>query len=239
MGQCWENPSSGSPCRAHPAPNHSYQRQIRLYINRIRVRQPVNRRHYLLLFINEFVLMDENRHRIDTGGNMLKGNPIILECLENFSAKPYFGIHHILFYINGAKSFFSCNTGNYIFGFLAGALHNPCSFCLRAIGIPDINGNPFPPYRENRVLMEHCRPHVRKFPKFSVSNGLNSHRILNNPGICHQESRHIGPVLIYIGFYRPGHDRTCNIGSSPGESFHPSVPIGSIKSGDDRPFHMA
>ena len=47
-------------------------RKIRLDLNGVRVGQPVDSCHHLLLLMHELVLMYKHRQRVDAGGHMLK-----------------------------------------------------------------------------------------------------------------------------------------------------------------------
>ncbi len=81
--------------------------------------------------------------------------------------------------------------------------------------------------------MKHCRSHIGKLPQLPVRNGLNPFRPVNDPGIRHQETGDIRPVLIYICVHCPGYDRAGNIGPAPGKCPDTSVRPGAIKAGND------
>ena len=114
---------------------------------------------------------------------MFKGNTILLKSLQHLSSEPDFGVHHILFYIDGAKASLSRNTCDDILGFLTGTSHNPGTIVLRGIGISDIDGNPLLTHGENGILVKHCGSHVGKFTELLISNYINPLRIINNSGV--------------------------------------------------------
>ena len=136
-----------------------------------------------LFLVYKIILMHQDRHRINTGRHMLKGNVVVLKCLQHFPPKPNLRVHHILIQHNRAKTLLAGNPGDRIFGFLTGTAHNPGALVLRHIGIADIDRNPLFPYREDRVLMEHRSSHVGKFPQFPVGDHIDPLRLINDTGI--------------------------------------------------------
>ena len=72
---------------------------------------------------------------------MLKGDSVLLKRLQYLSAETDLGVHHIFFNIHRAEAFFTGDTGDDIFGLLAGASHDPGTVVFRRIGVSDIDGN--------------------------------------------------------------------------------------------------
>ena len=169
---------------------------------------------------------------------MLKGDAVLLKHAEHLSPKPNLGIHHGLLYVNGAESLFARNSGDGVTRLAAGTLHNESSLVLRPVGIPDIDGDTFLAHRENGVLVKNAGSHVGKFPQFLVCNGLNDFRILHDSGVCHQNTRHIRPVLVHIRVDGLGHDRARNIGTASGKCFDGPIRLGTVKTRDNSLLHM-
>ena len=84
--------------------------------------------------------------------------------------------------------FFTGNTGNRVFQFLAGTLYDQGSLCLRIIGIADIDRNAGLSYREYRILMQYAGSHVGELAEFTVSDRLDRLWIVDDPWICDQKS---------------------------------------------------
>ena len=190
--------------------------------------------HYFLLLVHEFVLMYEYGHGINTGGNMLKGDSVLLKRLQYLSAETDLGVHHIFFNIHRAEAFFTGDTGDDIFGLLAGASHDPGTVVFRRIGIANIDGNTLLAYREDGILMQYGSSHICQLAKFAVGDGLNSLGMIDDSGICDQETGHIRPILIDIRFGSLSHNRTGNIGSASGEGLYRSVRHRTVESGNYR-----
>ena len=163
MSQGRENSSCSTTVRLHGTSYHCYQRHITFNLQIIRVDRSLDSCQYLLLFLLKLILMNNNTHGIDTGRNMFKGNTLFFKLFQNLTAKTNLRVHHIFFNIYRYKTFFTGNSGNGVMRFVAGACHNHGSLILRAVGIPDINRNARFTYRENRILMKYCCPHVGKF----------------------------------------------------------------------------
>ena len=190
--------------------------------------------HYLLFLVHELILMYEYRHGINAGGNMLEGNTIFFKCLQYLSAETDLGVHHIFFNIDGAEALLSGDTGDHVFGLLTGASHDPGTVVFRRIGIADIDGNTLLAYREDGILMQYGSSHICQLAKFAVSDGLNSLGMIDDSGICDQETGHIRPILIDIRFGSLSNNRTSNIGSASGEGLYRSVRHRTVESGNYR-----
>ena len=128
----------------------------------------------------------------------------------------------------------SGDTGDDIFGLLAGASHDPGTVVFRRIGIADIDGNTLLAYREDGILMQYGSSHICQLAKFAVSDGLNSLGMIDDSGICDQETGHIRPILIDIRFGSLSNNRTSNIGSASGEGLYRSVRHRTVESGNYR-----
>ena len=144
----------------------------------------MNTGNHLLFLVHKLILMYKNRQGIDTGRHMFEGNTVFFKGLQNLSAETDFGVHHVLFNIYRAEALLAGNTRDNIFGFLAGAAHNPCTFICGSIGIPDIDGNALLTDRENGIFMQNGCAHIGKLAEFLVGDNFNDLRILDNTGIC-------------------------------------------------------
>ena len=236
MRQRRENSSGCAALCLHAAAHHRDERQIRLDLDGIRIRQPVNVRHDLLLLVHEFALMHHNRHRVDSGGHVLNRDAVVLESLQNLAAEADLGIHHVLGDQNRAEILFAGNACDGVAGLLAGALHNPGSVILRLVRVLDVDRNAFMANRENGIFVQNAGTHVRQLAQLLVSDGMNGNRIVHDPRIRHQEPGHIRPVLVDADMAGTCHDGAGDIRSAAGEGFHLSVCAAPVKSRNDRIF---
>ena len=166
---------------------------------------------YLLFFFFKLILMNINRHRIDSGWNMFKADSLVFKYLKNFSSKTNFTVHHGLFNIDRTETFFACNTGNHIFRLAAGTLYNKRSLVFRTVCVTDIDRNTFFTNREDCIFMKNSCSHIRKLSKLPICDSLDHCRVLNDSRICYQESGNICSVFINICMNCFCHQRTCNI----------------------------
>ena len=137
---------------------------------------------------------------------MLKGDSVLLKRLQYLSAETDLGVHHIFFNIHRAEAFFTGDTGDDIFGLLAGASHDPGTVVFRRIGVSDIDGNTLLTYREDGILMKDAGTHVSQFTQFFVGDGLDRNRIFHDARVGYQETGYIGPVLVEVCVNRAGYD---------------------------------
>ena len=103
---------------------------------------------------------------------------------------------------------------------------------LRPVGVPDIDRDVGYLSRVNGILVEHGCSHISQFPQFSVGDPADRLRVVNDPGIRHQESRYVRPVLIDIRFHRPGYERAGDVGASSGERLDAAIDPGSVEARD-------
>ena len=101
------------------------------------------------------------------------------------------------------------------------------------VGVSDVDRNARNAHGEDRVLMKHRSAHVGKLAKLSVGDHVDGARIRNASGVCHQETRNVGPVLIHIGAHRSCHDGARDIGSAAGEGLDSAVGHGAVEAGDN------
>ena len=235
MGQRGEDPARGAAHGLHASSHDSDQRQIGLDLYGIRLGQPVDRGNYSLLFVHEFVLMDDDRHCINAGRHVLEGDAALFEGLQDLAAKADLGIHQGLGDQDRAESLLAGDAGDDITGFLACALDDPGAVCIRLVGVADIDRNTLMSDREDRVLVKDGSAHVRELSQFSVGDRLDSDGIVDDAGIRDHETGYVGPVLIDVGPAGPGDDRSCDVAAASGESLDIAVKSSSVESGDHGP----
>ena len=66
----------------------------------------------------------------------------------------------------------------------------------------------FTSYGEDGIFVKNARAHVGKLSEFFVGDRLDNLGILDDPGICDQKARYVGPVFIDIGLAGTCNDRS-------------------------------
>ena len=183
-----------------------------------------------LFFFLKLVLMNEDRHGIDSGRHMLEGDAVFLEYLKNFSSEPNLGVHHRFIDVHGTEALLSGNSCDGVTRALAGILDDHGTRIFRTVRVADIDRDPFFSHREDRVLVKNACAHVGELAKFCVGDGLDRSRILNDPRVGYKETGNIGPVLVEVCLDRAGYDGTCDIGTTAGEGMDRSVRLSAVES---------
>ena len=165
---------------------------------------------------------------------MLEADIIVLKDLQNLPAEPDLRVHHVLVDRNRAEALLTRNAGDGVARLSAGGTHNHGTAVLGAVRIPDVDRNALFPHRENRVLVHDTRAHVGELAELLVGDGLNDRGILDNVGICAEETGHIRPVLIEVGVNRARNDRARDIRAAAAEGRDAAVFLAPVKARDDR-----
>ena len=169
-------------------------------------------------------------HAVDAGGHMFKGHSVVFEHLQHLAAETDFAVHHALFNGDNAVSLMAGDTGDGGNRNLVGSiLADHGAGMVRLVGITDIGGDAGFVYREHRVLMQDGGTHVAQFPQFLIGDGGNFRRVFYDPGIRHQETGNVGPVFIYVGIHRTGHQGAGDIAAAAGEGAYFTVCLGTVE----------
>ena len=99
------------------------------------------------------------------------------------------------------------------------------------VGVADIGGDAGPVNREHRVLMQHGCAHMAQLPQLLIGNGGNLGRAVDHPGIRHQETGDIGPVLIHVSMDRTGNQGTGDITAAAGKGADLAVFLRPVETG--------
>ena len=177
---------------------------------------------------------NNDTHIVNARGEMLKGNFVLLENLENLASEADLGVHHILFDRDDREALLARNSRDHAVGIVIGGLcHDHRTLCRRLVGVTDIDRNACVAHGEDRILVEHGRAHIGQLTKLTVSDRLNSAGVLDNSGVCHHKARNVGPVLVKVCLCGTRHDRTRNIRAATREGLDRSVGHYAVKSGND------
>ncbi len=116
--------------------------------------------------------------------------------------------------------------------FLTDGRNNHGSLIGRSICVSYVQCNSGLFYRLNRLFMKDRGSHEGKFPELCIGNSGNGLGTWNNSGICHENSRYIGPVLINFGSCCNSCKRTCDIASATAHDPDLAAGKASVETGD-------
>ena len=118
---------------------------------------------------------------------------------------------------------------------LVEGLHDHGARMLRLIGVADVQGNILLPHREDGPLVKHLGSDVAQLPQLRVGNALNGQRVLHNPGVRHEEARHIRPVFIHIRVQGRRRQGAGDVAAAPGKGLDAPVGHSAVKARDHHP----
>ena len=212
------------------------ERKSILYGDAVGTDRSVDRGQHFIASAVKNSTFDDYTHIINSRGEMLKGDIVVLKYLKDLSYVSDLGVHHILLDRDDREALTARDTRDDLLGvevaYVLGNDHR--TGILGAIGILDVYRNACVLYGEDRILVEHGRAHVRKLAKLSVGDGLDGTWIVDNSGVCHKEARNVGPVLVQIGIKCARNNRARNIRAAARKCLDGSVGHNSVKSGNYR-----
>ena len=105
---------------------------------------------------------------------------------------------------------------------------------IGGIGIADVQGDVLLPDGENGALVEHLGAGVAQLPELIVSNLGDGLGIVNDPGICHENTGNVGPVFVHIRIQGRSGQGTGDVGAATGEGLDPAVGHHAVEAGNHR-----
>ena len=103
---------------------------------------------------------------------------------------------------------------------------------LGGIGIADVQRDVLLPDREDGSLVEDLSAAVAQLPQFVVGDLRDGLGIVHDPGVCHQDAGHVGPVLVDIGIQSRRRQCAGDIAAPPGEGLDLPVRELAVEAGD-------
>ena len=176
---------------------------------------------------------DHHAHGVHARGQMLKGDLVVLQNVQNASAKADLGVHQILLDGDDRKALLARNTRDDALGIiLLGSRHDHGSGSVRIVGVADIDRNACVAHGENSLLMQNRCTHVGKLAQLAIGDGLDGLGVLDHARVCHHKARDVGPVLVERRVCRLRNDRAGHVRATAAEGLDRAVGHDTVKAGD-------
>ena len=174
---------------------------------------------------------------------MLKGNPLLLQRLQQAAAEADFRVHHRLFHVDDRKILVPRDAGDGVFALVILRLvADHRARLIRVVRVADVRRDARDAHRENGVLMQHACAHIGQLAQLPIGHIADRLRVADDARVSHQAAGNIRPVFIHVRVDRARDNRARDVAAAAGKGFDVAMRVAAVKTrhnGMRMPFQQA